>query len=123
MRLARDSRLASAIIAVIALYGVVLQGFVRSLVPVNLVTSLASVICSHDGGGANHPNGDFPNQGQFCCTLACDLTQHGPAPGALGMSIVHPERATTGMAWTGRDTPRSSRGATYAGSARGPPVV
>ncbi|WP_053080620.1 hypothetical protein [Methylobacterium variabile] len=105
-----------AVVAVLSLYGLVLQAFLAGLNPLPVAAG-AGILCqTHQeapaGSGAAHVHA--------CCTVACPGLLAPPAPAA---AQAWPPRIVTGLSWR-RDAAAPPRGPpTRSFSARGPPAA
>lgn len=110
-------------IAVIALYGLLIQGFLAGFVPGPSVAAADHTICLPDGS-TTAPDGGSPvaHHGAACCTLAC-----APALPTLRTSSWSlsdgPRREAAPVVWTVAGTLVPTGPPVHAASARGPPLA
>lgn len=112
---------ARAIFSVIALYGLLLQGFLVAMAPA--ATPLAAgmaPICATDGDHGTDRGGPAHHDSHGCCTAACTAT-----PTLLPVLAEHdaawPSREAALVLWSGAESILSTGPPVFAFSARGPP--
>ncbi len=109
---------ARAIIGVIALYGLLLQGFLAAAMPAGML-DLAGVICApHDGAGSNSP--DKPLRHQHDCCTAAQVGPIGPPP-ASPAALAWAFPVSQAVIWRAEASIPKTGPPTHAHSARGPP--
>ena len=109
---------ARAILGVIALYGLLLQGFLAAATPVP-VTDLAGILCvTHDGAGSGSP--DTPVRHDHQCCTAAPVGALGPPPLSDAFSAWSLPPSTL-VAWRPEASLFKTGPPTHSHSARGPP--
>ena len=112
-----------ALVAVVALYGLLLQAFLAGFAPVPaFATAGHAEICApiaDTDEAAGHPVGGARHE---CCLAACAAAATAlPALDAASIAVDWPERASTRIARFGRDVPQATGPPRSALHARGPP--
>ncbi|TNC10194.1 hypothetical protein FF100_23185 [Methylobacterium terricola] len=105
-----------AVVAVLTLYGLVLQAFLTGLGPAPVAAGIGILCQEHPGSpgrdGLVHPHA--------CCPLACSGSVAPPAPAA---GQAWPRRAALGPVWRVAATAALRSPAAGPASARGPPAA
>ncbi len=111
-----------ALVAVLALYGLVLQAFLAGLAPGPVAATVpaassAGILCqTHQAPAGSEPLA----RAHACCTLACPAPLPPPAP-ATGEAW--PPRSAIVLSWSLSGTAPAHASPARPASARGPPVA
>ncbi|MFH6784344.1 MULTISPECIES: hypothetical protein [Methylobacterium] len=105
-----------ALVAVLSLYGLVLQAYLIGLGPAPVAAG-SGILCQ---GHQDTPGSDGLARAHACCPLACSESLAPPAP-ASGQAW--PPRAAIGLTWRPSAITASRARAAGPASARGPPVA
>ena len=110
-----------ALVAALALYGLVVAGFVSGLSPVAAAPSQMGVICGHEAAPASPPKA--PCDHGTCCVLACAAAFAGAAfvPGAVAPAW--PARSASAVRWASRPVAAHTLRTAIRLNARGPPAA
>lgn len=108
--------------AVMALYALLLQGFLAGLAPAHAQAPIEAALCQHEARTPSRPIRDHSGQDGFCCTLSCGVAQVGPATLPGFEATIHRE-VQSAVHWRAEAAVGGPDKAIYAVSARGPPEV
>lgn len=115
---------ARVLVALAALYGLLLQGFVAAMLPLPAAAnSLDHVLCAPSPNAGAGDQGPVRSHDSLCCTLFCGAGAMPPIPDGSAASAARPNRNADPVLWTVADTVASTGPPTHATSARGPPAV
>ncbi|RVU21602.1 hypothetical protein EOE48_00650 [Methylobacterium oryzihabitans] len=110
----------SAIIAVIALYALVLRVFLGGLAPTDVVPA-AEVICAHDDAGA--PLGKDPACPQHACCVAAQVVPPVSSPALDAVTVAWPLRRVIAALRPASEAPPARAPPRPRPDPRGPPLA
>lgn len=112
---------ARAILGVIALYGLLLQGFLLAMTPAaGPFAAGAAPICATDGDHGPDRGVPAAHDGHACCVAAC-AAGPPPLPALAGHEAAWPSREAAPVLWSASESVLSTGPPVSASSARGPP--
>jgi hypothetical protein len=111
-----------AVIAVTALYALLLQAFLIAVYPAAPLAATDRVICAEHGGGVPADDGSLPCRQHPCCILA-QVAQPLAEPASAPAKDLAPPRRTTVLAWRPAAPLGPRAPPDPAVSSRGPPTA